>query len=317
MINDIEFAETVTSLGKYDMDLGDCDLVPYLVYREYMCGLPYTLVFRNAVLELSDLVGKSGDSICIATLDREEFTAVTISETALDEHATGLTKTRLSPDSVSVSIGDILYVASKITDVLQEDSPTPNWVRITLKKMAEAVWLYIDRDIRDVLRAGATVVAGNVNAATTAGVLSYDDVVDAVAHLKLQGHKPPMLLFINYSQEADLVKDTRFTDTARYSKSGVPLEGFNTPERGRFASCIVFATDILMVDDDGIGATTPYALVVAPPKANSAAAVLAWKRQPKSETWRDEQWQRSVFSLSARYGLAVICPDAIKLVSDC
>jgi len=147
--------------------------------------------------------------------------------------------------------------------------------------------------------------------------------VDAVSHLKGQGYwgvdNGPMLLFINNDQEADLVKDTRFCDTARYSTSNIPLPAtrFNG-EAGRYASCRVLVTDLPMEDDDGVGAVTAYALVVAPPTNKyGPAAMLAWKRHIRQRTERKEQYEKDMWVLSTRYGIQVKFADAIKLISDC
>lgn len=85
------------------------------------------------------------------------------------------------------------------------------------------------------------------------------------------------------------------------------------PERGRFASCRVFVTDIPMV-----WGAVAYALVVAPPTNRyGPAAMFAWKRHLKQETWRDEQQGRDVWLLSCRYGLSCKFEDAVVLISDC
>jgi len=295
-------------------------LIPVLIWHEINLGATWKFVFRNAVEETDMLIGVSGNSICVPYLDRDEFTARTASEAYLKQ--TGYLKDALTPKSMCISIGDVVYVATYITDILREDSKLP-WVRASLIKMGQAIAKKIDEDIRDCLRCACTVVNGNVNAAITPHVLSYDDVVAAVAHLKGLGYwgvdDGPMLLFINVNQEADLVLDTRFTDTARYTTENIPLGagigGFNMPERGRYASCRVYVTDLPMTDLSG---DTAYALVVAPPTNQyGPAAMLAWKRHIRQRTERQEQYEKDMFVLSCRYGVAVKFADAIKLISDC
>lgn len=301
-----------------------CNIIPTLIWSEINLGATWKFVFRNACLETDILIGKEGNTLCVPYLDRDEFTARTASEATLKQ--SGYTKDKLSPKSICVEIGDVVYVATYITDILLEDSPKLGWVRASLQKMGQAVALKLDTDIRDALRAACTVNRGNVNAADTPGTLDYDDVVDAVAHLKSMGYwgadNGPMLLFINVDQEADLVKDTRFTDTARYSTANIPLGAgtgaFNAPERGRYASCRVFVTDIAMEDDDGIGDATAYALVVTPPTNKyGPAAMLAWKRHMRQRSERNEQYEKDMWVISARYGVEVKFADAIKLISDC
>lgn len=307
----ITFEETNYTLLTSDLT-DTCDLIPTLIWHEINLGATWKFVFRAAVEETDMLVGVDGDTICVPYLDRDEFTARTISEAGLE--SSGYTKDKLSPHTITITIGDIVYVATRISDVVMEDSPSLGWVSSSLQKMGQAIALKIDTDIRDALRAACTIVGGTVVGAATAGLLQYEDVVDAVAILKNNGYwgeDGTYLLFVNASQEADLVKDTRFTDTARYSTANIPLQG----EAGKFASCRCMVTDITMTDASG---STAYALVVAPPTNKyGPAAMLAWKRHIKQETWRDEQEGRDVWLLSCRYGLSVKFSDAITLISDC
>lgn len=304
----VNFEETDQTLKTSDL-ADTCDLVAVMIYHEILLGATWKFVFMNACLQSEDLVGKTGNQLCIATLGRAEFTAKTIGEDTLDADvgAGGYIKDKLSPETVSISIGDIVYNATRISDVLQEDS-TLGWVRASLQKMGESIAYKIECDIRDALVAGA----GNVVTATTLGTLAYDDVVDAVALLKLAGYwgeDGDYLLFVNASQEADLVKDTRFTDTSRYSSANIPLQG----ELGKYASCRCFVTNIAM-EWSGVA----YALVVAPPTNQyGPACMFAWKRHVKQESWRDEQQGRDVFLLSTRYSVGCVFPDSIALISDC
>lgn len=301
----ITFEETNQTLLTSDLT-DTCDLIPVIIWKEINLGATWKFVFMQAVEVTDILVGVDGNSICVPYLDRDEFTARTITESALDSG--GYVKDKLSPKTILIEIGDIVYSATRISDVVQEDSPSLAWVRASLQKMGQAIAYRIDTDIRDALVAGA----GGVAAALTLGTLSYDDVVDAVATLKVAGYwaeDGDYLLFVNAAQEADLVKDTRFTDTARYSTASIPLQG----ETGKYASCRCLVTDIPMA-----WGAVAYALVVAPPTNKyGPAAMFAWKRHVKQETWRDEQEGRDVYLLSCRYGVETKFADAIALISDC
>lgn len=301
----ITFEETNYTLLTSDLT-DTCDLIPVLIWKEINLGATYRFVFRQAVEETDILIGVDGNSICVPYLDRDEFTARTITEAALESG--GYVKDKLSPKTILLEIGDVVYNATRISDIVMEDSPSLGWVRASLQKMGQSIALRVDQDIRDALVAGA----GNVLAAALAGTLAYDDVVDAVALLKQAGYwaeDGSYLLFMNAAQEADLVKDTRFTDTARYSTSKIPLVG----ETGKFASCTALVTDITMAWGD-----VAYALVVVPPSNKyGPAAMLAWKRHLKQEAWRDEQYGREVYLMSCRYGVEVKFADGITLISDC
>jgi len=301
----VTFEETNYTLMTSDLS-DTCDLIAVMIYSEILYGATYRFVFMQACLPVEDLVGNTGDALCIAVLDRDEFTARSITEAALDSG--GYVKDVLAPETVQISIGDIVYNASRISDVVKEDSKL-DWARASFMKMGQAIALRIDEDIRDALVLGA----GTVITPTTLGTLAYDDVVDAVASLKVNGYwsddGSDFLLFCNAEQEADLVKDTRFTDTARYSSANIPLVG----ETGKFSSCRCLVTDITMA-----WSTVAYALVVASPTNRAGpAAMFAWKRHIRQEAWRDSQEGRDVFLLSCRYGVGVVFPDAIALISDC
>lgn len=312
----VEFFETTLNTLMTSDVQDTCDLIPTLIWHEINLGPTWKFVFRNAVEETDMLVGHAGDTICVPYLTRTAgLTAQSITEAALD--SSGYNKHKIAVNQIEITIGDIIYLATRISDVLREDQPDLNWIRASLQKMAQAIWYRLDTDLRDMFVA----CAGTVNGATTAGTLAYDDVVDAVAVLKGAGYwadDGTYMLFIHANQEADLVKDTRFTDTARYSYSNIPMgagggAGFNMPERGRYASCQVFVTDIPM-NWAGIA----YALVIAPPSNRyGPAAMLAWKRHLKQETWRDEQNGRDLWLLSCRYGYSCKFVDAVILISDC
>lgn len=311
----VTFEETNYTLMTSDVQ-ATCDLIPTLIWHEINLGPTWRFVFRNAVEETDMLVGQAGDTICVPYLSRTGgLTARTISESTLD--SSGYIKDKITVYEISITIGDVVYMATRISDILREDQPNLNWIMASLNKMGQAIWYKVDTDIRDLL----VGCAGGFAAATTIGTLSYDDVVDAVAVLKNAGYwaeDGDYLLFVNASQEADLVKDTRFTDTARYSYSNIPMgagggAGFNMPERGHYASCRVFVTDIPMA-----WGAVAYALVVAPPTNRyGPAAIFAWKRHLKQETWRDEQYGRDLWLLSTRYGLSCKFDDAIYLISNC
>jgi hypothetical protein len=301
----VTFEETNATLQTSDLS-DTCELIPVIIWKEINLGATYKFVFMQAVEVTDILVGVDGNSICVPYLDRDEFTARSITESSLD--TSGYTKDKLSPKTILIEIGDIIYSATRISDVVQEDSPSLGWVRASLQKMGQAIALRIDTDIRDALVAGAGAFA----AALTLGTLSYDDIVDAVATLKGAGYwaeDGQYLLFVNAAQEADLVKDTRFTDTARYSTANIPLQG----ETGTYASCRCLVTDITMA-----WGAVAYAIVMSPPTNKyGPAAMFAWKRHVKQESWRDEQEGRDVYLLSCRYGIEVKFADAITLISDC
>lgn len=309
----ISFEETCTNLTLTDSQLasigagGDTysTIIPFVVWREIILGKRWRNVFRRAVLETDILVGQAGNILEVPVLDRDEFTARTASESEIDTY--GYCKDRLSPDKVEIEVGEVVYNATRISDILREDSPDLQWVRASLMKMGDSIEHRIDTDIRDALIAG--VIAGNILGAAVAGVLDFDDIVDVKA-LMHQGSMwesegGPFLLFVNPAQEADLLKDATFTHIDRYEAGSIPFD----PVKGLYAGCRVYSTENMVA---------ALALVVSPPNHQfGPAAMFAWKRHLKAESWRDEQYGRDVWLLSCRYGVAVIQDNAIGLITNC
>lgn len=310
----ITFEEANQTLMDTDITTGltGGSLIPYLIWNEILLGKHYRTVFINACLQTDMLVNQGGTQIRIPILGRTEFSARSITEALMD--TSGLQKDKLSPDSVAVDIGNIIYVATRISDVLMEDTPRQlDWVRASLQKMGEAVTLFIDTAIRNALIAGA-VAAGNVVNAATANVLDYDDVIDAKAQMRTnsmwESEGGPFMLFIHPLQEADLLKDTTYQHAERYGAGDIPFgpDAFATPSKV-YAGTRVFVTDNMV---QALG------LIVSPPTHQfGPACVFAWKRHLKAESWRDEQYQRNLWSLSTRYGIKVVQDNGLYLISAC
>jgi len=308
----VNFEETCTNLTMTDAQLETLggtwtSLIPFVVYREIVFGRRWRNVFRRVVLEDDTLIGVAGKYLEVPILHRDEFTAKTASEAEIDAY--GYCKDRLSPAKTEIAIGGVVYNATRISDILREDSPALPWVRVSVQKMAEAIEHKIDTDIRNALIAG--VNAGNVQAAATFGVLSYDDVVDCEALMHGNSVWPseggPFVLIVHPAQEADLLKQTKSVnfEVERYAIGELPFD----PVKGVYAGKKVYSTENMV---------PALALVVAPPTHQAGPAlILAWKRHLKAETWRDEQQGRDLWLLSCRYGLSVIQDYAIGLITAC
>jgi len=279
------------------------DLKPHLVWGEVLEGTRKRLVFMQAVREDSSLVGKTGTKISVPIAS--QLSASTITESTLD--SSGFTFTDKTITDVDVTIGNMVYCAVKLSDILQEDVPDIDWVRLMLRNMGAAIAEYIDGAIRDALIAGA----GTTITAATAGTLAYGDIVKAVSTLKKNGWFPeegnPPLLFIHPDQEADLLKDTLFVETARYTAGSV--ERLQGEVAGRYAGCRVLVTDNM---------TAALALVVMPPNHRfGPSTIFAWKRKLRVKSDREEAYERTIYIATARYGIKVVQSSAIVLISNC
>lgn len=285
------------------------DLKPHLVYGEVMEGARKPLVFIQGVREDFSLIGSKGTKISVPIAS--QLSAGTITESNLD--STGYTASDKTITDTDVSIGNEVYCAVKLMDILGEDMPDIDWVRLNLRNMGLAVAEKLDADIRDTFIAGA----GGSTAAGTTGALNYDDVVNATAAMKALHWFPeignPPILFMPPACEADVVKDTRFYDTARYYSGDVSnLQG----QTGNFASCRAVVTS-------GFATPAPtgapeVALVVMPPNHRfGPSTILAWKRRMRVRSEREEIYARSFYVTSMRYGIAVVNANAVRLISNC
>lgn len=299
-----EEAMQSTTLGSYDIDDNlTYSLVPKIIWYEIKLGARRREIFMKA-FESQSFVGVAGDTVHVPVYGRDEFTAVSITEDAIDEN--GYNKTKPTPDSIEISMADVVYVATKISDILLENSPSLGWVRASLQKMGEALTYKREQDIEGVLFAGAGITV----AANTGGTLAYDDVIDAIKAMNDQSwyiEEEPFILFTNTEGKADILKAKTASapfNQERYQDGKLPFKGFNT-----FAGCIV-ATSTVVRD--------LFAYVVAPPTHPfGAAAVAAWKRFPKVEKGRDYQYARDVYILSERRGFGVAHPNGVALISNC
>lgn len=298
------FEEAMSSgtLGTTDIDDNALTygLMPYIVWREISLGAQRVSKLAKAVFEV-DISGQEGNTIHIATLSRDEFTARSISEETLDND--GLTKDKLSPSSVKLEIGDVIYNACRISDILSEDSGLA-WARASLQKMGESIAYKIEQDVETTMYASCgTVVA-------CSGSLTYLKVLEAKSELKKLSWydtDEPFLLFVNPDDEEDLLGEgsTTTIQYERYEKGS--LEDFFGSSI--YAGCIATVSEV-------VRAHFAY-LMTAPIDFQHSSIVFAWKRKPKTEQWRDEQKQRDVFSLSTRYSVGSKETSSMVLLSNC
>jgi len=308
------YGTTATTLGHGDMPT---HIIPYLVWNEINLYPPRRRVYMRAFLQTNMLIGVAGTMIYVPIYGRDEFTASSATEYQIDHE--GYQKTKPSPDEVEICIGDVIYNATKISDILREDSPTLGWLRASLQMMGWSIQQRMEVDMEGALFAGG-LAGGNVVGAATAGVLAYGDIIDCKALMSAASFYymgQAFFLFINPEQEADLLKEfgpsrTMGTNWA-YSHDSVPAPAqVGKPIAGAFplvAGCLPFVTEN---QRDG------WATIVIPPNhPYGPAAIWAWKRPLKAEGFRDEQFGRDVWVLSTRYGCAVKRNEAIGLISDC
>lgn len=286
------------------------DVIPHLLWAEFIEGARKRQVFREPIKITTALAGQQGTKISVPYWSTR-FSAGTISEANLD--TSGYTVSDPAVSDIDVSIGNEVYVAFRLSDILLEDQPNIQWLRLSLRDAGRAITEYEDAAIRDVMIAGV----GFTQAAGTAGTLDYDDVVDLLAQHKAAtagGWFPDDIapfLYTNPAQEADLLKDTRFYESERYAVGSLPELGkaADMVKERIFAGCRVRVTD---------GMTAALALVVFPTHPQFGTVFLhAVKRPLTIKTDREGLYGRDLFVSSKRYGGSVIQSAGIGLISNC
>lgn len=238
---------------------------PYLIYSEVLEGARRPLVFLEVCEENFDLIGQNGNQIQfmkstqLSATEATEATVISTGQTAGDK----------TLSAVSVTVPNVIYSAVQLSDILKEDFPKVNWLRLHFRNMGKAVMEYLDADVYTVLAAASGVVTN-----TTTGTLDHGEVVDTLAKMEngdwITGGGITPFLIIAPESKAGLLKDTTFVTTERYTT--YEIANMVRGEIGKFAGCRVLTTSHL----DG----KAYCFIVFPNNTgNGPVVVIAWKRR--------------------------------------
>jgi hypothetical protein len=285
------------------------DLKPHLVYGEIQFGARKPTPFVQVVREDTSLIGQRGTKISIEF--DAQMTASTASESTID--SAGYSASELSITDIDIVIGDEVYAAFKISKTLLEDKPDVDWVRNQLQNAGLAVTEYLDAAIRDALITGA----GTTKAVAITGTTAVTDLNNAVTEMKKKHWYPeagnPFICFLPNEPANDILNSTTFTTTERYTAGS--LDTIVQGEIGRIAGMKVVETSAFSTPQTG----APYlGLIVAPPTHSfGPSTILAWKRKMDVVVKPQEEYARTMYVVSARYGIGVVNSDAICLLSNC
>jgi hypothetical protein len=281
------------------------DVLPHMIWNEIVAGVSKRRVFLEAVETTDILRGAVGTKISVPILSTR-FSASTITESNLD--SAGYTFTQPTVTDTDISIGNQVYVAFRISDILKEDQPKYDWIRILLRDAGRAIAEYEDDAVMDTLIAGI----GNSKSAATYGTLAYTDIINCLALLKADSFYPEDhqgLLFINPAQEADILGSTTFTDSTRYgvqTADDIPTQAGNRSVAG----LKLRVTEVM----------TPALALIAIPSPHPQYGPLtihAIKRPLTIKSDREEIYGRQLWVLSMRYGTSVIQANSLGLISAC
>jgi hypothetical protein len=244
------------------------------------------------------LLGSTGTQIYVPTAT--QLTATKLTSTIEDTIVNGFSVANKTISKVTVAVSTFIYSAISMTDILKEDYPNIDWLRLHLHNMGKAVMEQVDADIEGVYAAGYGVLR-------TVTSLTYAEVTNALAAMAAnkwmaEPDNPPYLI-ISPAAAAVLVQDSQFLLAERYYAGLSPerLEG----EVGRFAGCKVLQTPLL--------SSTGKAYIVFPPNFKwGPVTMLAWKRKMRVREQRYEDKELSIFTTTAR-----VTPVAIQAYGIC
>jgi len=281
---------------------GDVDTAlttaPYMIYAEVLEGARRPLALLQVVGENFDLVGATGHTVKI--LKATQLSATEASEaTILGD--TGMSSGDKTMSAVTIEVPNVIYSAVQLSDMLAEEYPKIDWLRLHLRNMGKAVMEYLEKLVKDALVA-ATVdkVAGS-----DSGKICYSDIVKALAVKKNADWIPdpanPPFLVVSPDIAANLLKDTTFVSTERYTTGD--LSKMVAGEIGRYAGCRVLESSLLNEAGD---TGTDLAFIIFPREANGPVIDIFWKRRLTVKNEYEAKHAYTYFVTSIRAKPAVI-----------
>lgn len=264
---------------------------PFLVYSQILEGAREPLVFLDVCLEVFDLIGRDGSIFHFPTAS--QLTATSSSETQVVDSGAPCTEEDKTIGKVTVTVDTILWSSVKLSDILLEDYPSIDWVRLHFKNMGAAVMELLNSNVLGVLAAGFGVLS-------TCATLNYVAVSNAVAACEnnqwiVDPNTPPFLI-ANPDACATMAQDTQFVETPRfYASDPTRLLG----EMGMYAECRVLKSPLL----NGTG----NAYIVYPPNYKFGPSVaIVWKRRLRVKSEYHTCYEKTEYVTSIRAKSAVV-----------
>lgn len=240
---------------------------PYLIYSEILEGMRRPLAFLQVVKEIKDLIGETGNRYQFLTAD--QLSAAQNTEAyMLTTGMSGAAQKNL--DAVDISVTDIIWSATQLSDFLKEDFPKIDWVQTNLKNLGLAVMEFLDALVY------STIKAASGTETYSCAALDYDEVNDALTEAKDEdwipdAMNPPFLIMSSGAANALLKEVTPAFRADGYSTD--KLAKMVAGEVGLYAGCKVLETSLL--------AGTGDAYIVFPDGAGGPVVALIWKRELK------------------------------------
>jgi hypothetical protein len=278
-------------------------VTPFLIYSEVFELPRRPLVFLSLPLEDFSLIGSVGTTI--RGLFTSHLAASTIAEANLVNPSLGMAAATKTVSMWTVSVTDPIYSATNLSDILLEDFPNVEWVRLHLRNMGLAIMEYLDASVADVLEAGSGAITY-----TASAHFDYAEAVKALAKMEnynwIADEANPPFLIVSPNTAAGLLQDTRFLDSKRYTlyDLGRMVEG----EIGMYAGMRVLKSPLLSGVDTGSGTPVDanlgadiHAFIVFPNDTGRGPVVLmAWKRRLETRNFYWTQWAYTYYVSSVR-----------------
>jgi len=284
------------------LESADVNYGAFLIYSEVIEGARRPLVFFDTVTEDFSLIGSTGTQIYVPT--STQLTATKLTSTIEDTISSGFTVANKTISKVLVLVSTFVYSSISLTDILKEDYPNIDWLRLHLHNMGKAVMEQIDADIDSLYSAGMGIT--NTVASCNYVAVTNTLAIMAAGKWMAEPDNPPFLI-VGPDVAAKLVQDTLFILTERFYAGLTPqsLEG----EVGRFAGCKVLQTPLL--------AGTGVSYIVFPPDFKwGPVAILACKRKMRVREQRYEDKELSIFATTTRYQPVVIQAAGIAKIVE-
>jgi len=284
------------------LESADVNYGAFLIYSEVIEGARRPLVFFDTVTEDFSLIGSTGTQIYVPT--STQLTATKLTSTIEDTISSGFTVANKTISKVLVLVSTFVYSSISLTDILKEDYPNIDWLRLHLHNMGKAVMEQIDADIDSLYSAGMGIT--NTVASCNYVAVTNTLAIMAAGKWMAEPDNPPFLI-VGPDVAAKLVQDTLFILTERFYAGLTPqsLEG----EVGRFAGCKVLQTPLL--------AGTGVSYIVFPPNFKwGPVSILAWKRKMRVREQRYEDKELSIFATTTRYQPVVIQAAGIAKIVE-
>jgi N4-gp56 family major capsid protein len=276
------------------------NFAPYLLYSEVLEGARRPLAFLQIVKEDFSLIGKDGYTIKFMTA------TPLVAESSTEAEMSNATYTAAHAKTIGMvplTVPKVIHSSVEFTDILMEDYPSIDWVRLKLRNMGAAVMEFLDALVYSIIAAGSTTK-------TTAASLTYGVVMDTLAEMEnlnwIADDVNAPFLILSPIEASYLMQDTAFVDARRYTTAQLSriVEG----EAGMFAGCRVLKTPYLK--------DSSYVFIVFPSDgSNGPVVILAWKRRLTVKNERYESKAYTYYITSIRANAAVVQADGVSRIT--